>query len=233
MSIFSQWSDLFPRLAPGLWVSIKLTLAALVIGLLVGLAFALAGTSRRGWLKWSSIGLVELGRGLPGLIMLYLVYYGLPQVGLTLGNFVAASIALGLTTGAYMSEIMRAGISAVPSGQREASRALGLKPWKELRLVVLPQALRIVVPPLIGYGIILFQATSLAFAISTPELLSRAYNAASISFQYTAALTLAGVMYLVISLVGVLLTGLWRRPRSRFTTRRRAGAVGNPTLPVR
>lgn len=232
MSIFSQWADLFPKLAPGLWVSVKLTLAALVIGLLVGLAFALAGTSRRAWLKWSSIGLVELGRGLPGLIMLYLVYYGLPQLGLTLGNFVAASVALGLTTGAYMSEIMRAGISAVPRGQREASRALGLSPWKELRLVVLPQALRIVVPPLIGYAIILFQGTSLAFAISTPELLSRAYNAASISFQYTAALTLAGVMYLVISLAGVLLTGLWRKPGSRSSSRRRAGVSSNTTLPV-
>ena len=233
MSILNEWADLFPVLAPGLWVSVKLTVAALIIGLVVGLGFALAGTSRRGWLKWSSIGLVELGRGLPGLIMLYLVYYGLPQLGLTLGNFVAASIALGLTTGAYMSEIMRAGISAVPKGQREASRALGLGPWKELRLVVLPQALRIVVPPLIGYGIILFQATSLAFAISTPELLSRAYNAASISFQYTASLTLAGLMYLVISLAGVLMTGLWRGPRSRFAAPRRTAPPATTSLPVR
>lgn len=211
-TILGQWPDLFPVLLPGLWVSIKLTLAALVIGLALGLCFALAGTSSRGWLKWLSIGLVELFRGLPGLIMLYLIYYGLPQVGLTLPNFIAASVALGITTGAYTSEIIRAGITAVPRGQREASRALGLKPWKELRLVVLPQALRIVIPPLIGYGIILFQGTSLAFAISTPELLSRAYNAASISFQYTAALTLAGLMYLVISIAGVLLTGLWKGP---------------------
>lgn len=233
MSIFQQWSDLLPVLAPGLWVSVKLTAAALVIGLVVAVAFAVAATSSRGWVKWPSIGLVELGRGLPGLIMLYLVYYGLPQLGLTLANFVAASLGLGLTTGAYMSEIMRAGINAVPRGQREASRALGLKPWKELRLVVLPQALRIVVPPLIGYAIILFQGTSLAFAISTPELLSRAYNAASISFQYTAALTLAGLMYLVVSLIGVLLTGMWRGrgsrgPRSRRLSLRSRASVRIP-----
>jgi polar amino acid transport system permease protein len=164
--------------------------------------------------RWVALTLVELGRGAPGLIVLYLVYYGLPQVGLTLENFLAATVALGISTGAYTSEIIRAGLNAVPRGQREAARALGLSPFKELRLVVLPQALRIVIPPLVGFAIVLYQGTSLAFAISTPELLSRAYNAASISFQYTAALTLAGVMYAVLSLTAVALLGI-RNPLKR------------------
>ncbi len=95
----------------------------------------------------------------------------------------------------------------MPVGHREAARALSLTPAQELRLVVLPQALRKVIPPLIGFAIILYQGTSLAFAIGVPELLSRAYNAASITFQFTAALTLAGVMYAVVSLAATALAG--------------------------
>ena len=139
--------------------------------------------------------------------MLYLVYYGGPQLGISLTSFVAACVGLALTGACYMSEIIRAGILAVPRGQREASRALGLSAWKEFRLVVFPQALRIILPPLIGYGIIIFQGTSLAFAISTPELLSRAYNEASISFRYTAALSLAGLLFAAVSLTALALIG--------------------------
>jgi len=215
MSFLEQWREFFPILLPGLWLSIKLAVAALVIGLPFGVVLAVGETSPRSWLKWPVIGLVELGRGAPGLIILYLVYYGLPQVGLTLENFIAATVGLGITTAAYTSEIIRAGLLAVPRGQREASRALGLRPWKELRLVVLPQAIKIVIPPLIGWAILLFQGTSLTFAISTPELLSRAYNAASITFQFTAALTLAGTMYAAISLAAVALTGMPQALRHR------------------
>jgi polar amino acid transport system permease protein len=186
-------------------VTLKLTVASLALGFPFGAALAVAVSSARRAVRWPSIALVELGRGTPGLIVLYLVYYGLPQVGLTLANFLAATVALAISTAAYSSEIFRAGLLAVPAGQREASRALGLTPLKEFRLVVLPQALKFVIPPLIGFAIILYQATSLAFAISTPELLSRAYNAASITFQFTAALTLAGLMYAVISLLAIAL----------------------------
>ncbi|NJC70555.1 amino acid ABC transporter permease [Planosporangium thailandense] len=205
MDFLRQWQQFFPQFLPGLWVTLKLTVASLVLGFPLGAALAVAVSSTRRVIRWPSIVLVELGRGAPGLIVLYLVYYGLPQVGLTLPNFLAATVALAITTGAYSSEIFRAGLLAVPVGQREASRALGLKPFKEFRLVVLPQALKFVIPPLIGFAIILYQGTSLAFAISTPELLSRAYNAASITFQFTAALTLAGAMYAVISLLAIAL----------------------------
>lgn len=205
MDVLQQWQEFFPEFLPGLWVTLKLTVASLALGFPAGAALAVAVSSPRRAIRWPSIALVELGRGTPGLIVLYLVYYGLPQAGLTLPNFLAATVALAISTAAYSSEIFRAGLLAVPAGQREASKALGLKPLKEFRLVVLPQALKFVIPPLIGFAIILYQATSLAFAISTPELLSRAYNAASITFQFTAALTLAGGMYAVISLLAIAL----------------------------
>jgi polar amino acid transport system permease protein len=207
MEIFEQWAQFLPEFAPGLWTTIQLTVAALAMGFPAGVVLAILVASPNRILRWIFLVAVEVGRGLPALIVLYLVYFGLPQVNVTLPNFLAAAIALAITTAAYSSEIFRAGIQAVPRGHREASRALGLSPWKELRLVVLPQALRTVIPPLIGMSIIVYQATSLAFAISTPELLSVAYNAASITFQFTAALTLAGLMYAVISLIAIALAG--------------------------
>lgn len=207
MEFIDQWVTFFPDFLPGLLVTVELTVVSLLIGLPLGIALAVAVSSGSRAIRWPSIAVVELGRGVPGLILLYLVYFGLPQAGLTLPNFLSVAIALGISTSAYTSEIFRAGLQAVPKGHREAGRALGLSPWKELRLVVLPQALKIVVPPLIGFAIILYQGTSLAFAIATPELLSRAYNAASITFQFTAALTLAGVMYAAISLAAVALAG--------------------------
>ncbi|MGI8695950.1 MAG: amino acid ABC transporter permease [Mycobacteriales bacterium] len=209
--MLSQWRGFLPDFLDGLKVTMELTGASLLVGLPLGVLLALLVASKVHATRWIAIVGVEIGRGTPGLIMLYLVYYGLPQLHITLGNFLAATIGLGITTGAYTSEVFRAGINAVPDGQREASQALGLSAGHELRLVVLPQAIRLVIPPVIGFSILLYQGTSLAYAISTPELLSRAYNAATISYQFTAALTLAGLMYAVISLTAVALLRL-RRP---------------------
>ena len=206
-SIFQQWPDFFPKLLPGLWVTLKLTFASLGVGIPCGLALAVAGSTKRRLARWPIVVFVELGRGLPALVLLYLVYFGLPKAGLTLTAFVSATVALGAATAAYTSEIFRAGLEAVPAGQREAARAVGLSRWQELRLVVLPLAVRSVIPPLIGFGVLLYQGTSLAFVITVPELLSRAYQEATITFQFMSALVLVGVMYAAISLTVTLLVG--------------------------
>lgn len=212
MSLLSQWQSFFPDFLSGFKVTLELTGTSLLVGLPLGVLLALASISSRRIVRWATIGLVELGRGVPGLIVLYLVYYGLPQIHVTLTSFVSATAGLGFSTGAYTAEIFRAGITAVPRGQREASQALGLSRGQELRLIVLPQAIKIVLPPIVGFAILLYQATSLAFAISVPELLSHAYNDATITYQFTAALTLAGLMYAVVSLVAISLLR-FRRPR--------------------
>lgn len=199
------WQGYLPSFLDGLRVTMELTGTSLLIGLPLGVVLALASTASKRVIRWTFIAVVEIGRGAPALIVLYFVYYGLPQLHLTWSSFISAMIALGFETGAYTAEIFRAGINAVPAGQREASQALGLSRSKELRLIVLPQALRLVVPPVVGFSILLFQTTSLAYAVSVPELLSRAYNEASITYQFTATLTLAGVMYAVISLAAVAL----------------------------
>jgi polar amino acid transport system permease protein len=117
-----------------------------------------------------------------------------------LDAFLSASIALGVSFAAYSCAAIRAGLDAVPNGQREAARALGLHAGDELFRVILPQAVRMVTPPLLGWAIIYFQATSLAFAIAVPELLSRAYTLAVQNFQYFTLLGLAAVIYAAVSI---------------------------------
>lgn len=196
----AEWIDWLPRLLGGLVVSLQLTAAVLAIGLPLGVLLALMVDSRLRILRWVSLVLVEFGRGVPSLVLIYLVYLGLPPAGLTLSAFVSVTIALATNCAAYSSEIFRAGIGAVPKGQREAAKAIGLGAVQELRKIVLPQAVRNVIPPLLGYSIIVFQGTSLAFVIGISELLNRAYSIGSTTFQFLSVLVLAGVLYAVIAI---------------------------------
>ncbi|WP_377325357.1 amino acid ABC transporter permease [Pimelobacter simplex] len=230
MAMLNEWQDYLPDFLDGLVVTLQLTGVSLLLGLPLGLGLALAMTARRRAIRWPATLLVEVGRGAPALVVLYFVYYGLPQLSLTWSSFACAAIALAFTTSAYTADIFRAGINSIPVGHREACQALGLSHAKELRLVVLPQAIRVVIPPLVGFCILLYQGTSLAFAVSVPELLSRAYSQASITYQFTATLTLAGLVYGAISLAAVaLMRARWPR-RTPTTT---AGATRPPEPPTR
>ena len=207
-------------LLPGLWTSVLLTLALLAMGIPLGLLLAIGLSSRLRPVRLLTLACVEIGRGVPALVLIYLVYFGLPQAGLTIGAFAAGSMALAVSFGAYTSEVFRAGLAAVPSGQLEAARSLGLAPAKTFRLVVLPQAIRIVTPPLLGWAIVYFQATSLCFAIAVPELLSRAYTLATTTFQYLGILTLAAALYAVVCIPSSRLIARVERRRERATAGR-------------
>src|SRR5439155_25020309 len=113
----------------------------------VGLALALARLFGLWPLRWLAAAYIEVIRGTPLLIQLYLIYYGLPNIGIRLNAFVAAILGLGLNYAAYEAENYRAGIQAVPRGQTEAALALGMSRWQTLQHVVLPQALRVAIPP--------------------------------------------------------------------------------------
>ncbi len=199
-SLLHDWPHWFVTLLPGLWVSLELTFASLAIGLPLGLILALIVGSPRTSMRVVGLIIVEAGRGTPALMLLYLAYFGLPQAHVTLPQFAAASLALGASAAAYSSEIFRAGLQAIPRGQREAARAVGLGPWEELRLVVLPQAVRLVIPPVLGYAIIVFQGTSLAFVIGMPELLSVGYGIGTITFEMLSVLLLVGLLYASITI---------------------------------
>ena len=211
-SFTSQWADYLPTLLDGLKLSVGITAASLRFGIPLGLMLALATASPSKVPRAVAIAFVEVGRGAPALVVLQLVYFGLPGVGLSMGSITAACVALALTTGAYTSEILRAGLQSVAAGQREASEALGMNKLDELRFVILPQGLRVALPALVGFAIIIFQTTSLTFTIAVPELLSRAYSIGSSTFDYLSVLVLAGLLYAAISIPATWLTvGIERR----------------------
>lgn len=213
-----NWSDLLADLLPGLALSLQLTAAMLAMGLPLGLLMAVALSQKRKYISVPALALVEIGRGIPALVLLYMIYFGLPQTGISLDAFLSAGVGLAISFASYTSEVFRAGLAAVPHGQQEAGHALGLPRTVTFLRVLLPQALKIVVPPLLGWAIIYFQATSLAFALAVPELMSRAYVLATTNFQYLNMLALAAALYAIISIPLSLLSEHMNRRGSRTAT---------------
>jgi polar amino acid transport system permease protein len=216
---FELWLQWLPTLSAGLVTSIEVTVLCMLIGVPLGLIFALGVSMPQRFPRSLTVVLVELGRGAPALILLQFFYFGLPSVKLTLSSFVSSVLALAWCTGAYTSEIIRAGLQSVSHGQREACYAIGLSSSDTLRLVILPQGLRVAVPPLLGFGITMLQATSLCFTIALPELVTRAQQIGSETFLYMPVLLLAALLYIVISVPSTLLVSSLERRLSRHEAR--------------
>ncbi|RFC67648.1 MULTISPECIES: amino acid ABC transporter permease [Mesorhizobium] len=206
--IAAFWLDSLPQLLAGLSISLQVTGAALAIGFPLGLLLALGVQSKVKAVKLPSLCLVEIGRGAPALVVLQFAYFGLPQGGLTLSAFAAAVFALAWNTGAYTSEIIRAGLESVPFGEIEAASAMGMLPRDTLRFVIIPQGLRVAAPALLGFAVAVLQATSLCFAIALPELTSNAYMIGTITFRYMEILSLAGILYAAICVPATIAVGV-------------------------
>ena len=215
MSFLSDWAEWLGDLGPGLVVSIELTALCLLLGMPFGLLLALMIESSNRALQGVAFLAVEIGRGAPALVLLYLLYFGLPESGIALGAFFTAVFSLAWTTGAYASELFRAGIGAVPRGQREAATTCGLTGWTGFRHIILPQALRISTPPLASLAITIFQGSSLAFVIAVPELMSEAYALGASTFQYLSIFCLTAVMYGVVTLTALGFVRLLERRLNR------------------
>lgn len=206
---FVEWA---PHLLAGLVVSLQLTGLALIMGLPLGLLLALLSMTKMRLPRYVAILLVEIGRGAPALVVLQMVYYGLPSAGINTSAFIAAAVALALTTAAYTSEILRAGLNAVPQREFEAGLALGMTNSDIMRFVVIPQGVLFAVPALMGFAILIFQASALAFTISVPELLARAYRVGAATYLYLDVLILAGLFYLAVTIpFGWIVAGTERR----------------------
>jgi His/Glu/Gln/Arg/opine family amino acid ABC transporter permease subunit len=176
-----------------------MTALAYVVAVVAGLTIALARLSRRRMVATVAGWYVELIRGTPALTQLFLIYFGLASAGIVLSAFTAAVIGLGLNYAAYMSEVYRAGIEAVHRGQREAALAIGMTNALAMRTIILPQAVRIIVPPMANYAVSLLKDTSVASLISAPELMLRARDLSSEYFMPMELYLLAGAMYLVMA----------------------------------
>lgn len=208
IEFFGQAQAWLPKMLDGLYLSMTVTFFSLLIGIPLGFALSLSVASRTRSIRWLSLVIVELGRGAPSLVLLQFAYFGLPSTGLTLSSFGASVLALSWTTCAYTSEIIRGALHAVPKGQYEASLAVGLNPVDTMRFIIVPQGLKVALPSLFGFSILIFQSTSLCFAIALPELISRAYEIGTNTFQYFPALVLAGLLYLMICAPATIIVGL-------------------------
>jgi polar amino acid transport system permease protein len=193
-------------LLAGLGVTVALGAVSIVAGLISGMGLALVRLYAVRPLKAVARLYIDVFRSLPLLVLLVLVYYALPFIGIRLSSFAAAASALSLVSCAYSAEIFRAGIEAVPKGQFEAAAAIGLKWSHAMRDVVLPQALRIVMPPLTGNCINVLKDTALASVVAMPELLKQATQAQALAANPTPLIG-AAVLYLALLLPLVRLVG--------------------------
>ncbi|RJE79205.1 amino acid ABC transporter permease [Paracoccus sp. JM45] len=207
----------FPMLLKGLWITLQLGISSIIAGLLLGLALAMARLYAVAPLRFLTRVYIDIFRSIPLLVLLIIVYYALPFLGIRLSPFMSAMSALTLVSGAYTAEIFRAGIEAIPKGQFEASAALGLNGRQTMADVILPQAVRVVIPPLTNNSINVIKDTALASVVAMPDLLKQATQAQALSANPTpligAALIYLAFLWPLVALVS--------RMERRFAARRR------------
>lgn len=207
--------EALPYLLRGLLITIGLTAILAPLGLIAGLGLALVSNPRNPLLRFLVRGWINVFRAMPPLVLIILTFSALPFLGIRLPAFACVIIALLLNNSSYYCEIFRAGLGSVSPGQMEAARSTGLTTFDAMRFVVLPQAVRNVLPDLASNTIEVVKSTSLAAIIAVGEMLYVAGNIRSITFN-TSALTLAAIIYLIILLPAVRLAGrLERRPEAR------------------
>ena len=201
-----------PLLAAGLLTTVRICSLAMVIGLVLGGLLGLAAMSRFAPVRWLVIAYVDFIRGTPLLIQIFLVYFALPVVGITLPEFWAGVIALSLNAAGFIAEIVRAGIGAVEKGQTEAARSIGMRHHQVLFHVLLPQSLRAVVPPATNELISLVKGSALLSVISVYELTRAGQAIIAVHFApFEIFLLLALYYYLTISALAWLSRWLERR----------------------
>ncbi len=187
----------WPILLSGLVQTLLLSAMVVPLGLGGGVLLALLSTVRSPWVRWPLMAWVDVFRALPPLVLLIFVYAGLPFAGLEVSAWGAVAIGFFLNTGAYYGEILRAGIESVPAGQVEAARSTGLSRGQAMAWVVLPQAVRNVLPDLISNTLEVVKLTSIASVVALPELLFQARQAQSVTFNAT-PIVAAAVAYFVL-----------------------------------
>ncbi|NGM48234.1 cystine ABC transporter permease [Caulobacter sp. 602-2] len=205
-----------PLLLKGAVYTILLSLIGMSLGLLLGFGLALMRLSRSPLLRWPAAVYVSAFRGTPLLVQLFLIYYGLPQLGLELPPLIAAGIGFSLNVAAYAGEILRSAIAAVDKGQWEAAAVLGLTRGQAMRRIILPQAARTAVAPLSNSFISLVKDTSLAATIQVPELFRQAQLITARTYEIFAMYLSAAAIYWIVSSLLALGQGwLERRAEAR------------------
>ncbi len=217
-----NWREALLRLTRAAGVTVLLSFGAMVIAVTLGLALAVAQSRGPRWLQAFSTVYVEFFRGTPVLVQLLFLYFGLPRIGLAMPGWLTALVGLGLNYAAYESQVYRAALEAIPRGQYEAAYSLGMTPLLAFRRIILPQALRIALPPMTNDFVSLFKDTSVAFAISVWELATAYRELANASGEFLLLGLIVSAFYLLMSLP---LAHFARRLEKRMSDRQAIRAV--------
>ncbi|KHK64582.1 MULTISPECIES: ectoine/hydroxyectoine ABC transporter permease subunit EhuD [Pseudomonas] len=218
MTLF-DWSyaaQILPDLLRASLNTVGITLIGFLIAIVLGLFLAIGRRSRRFWLSWPATAVIEFIRSTPLLIQVYFLYYVLPNYGLSLTAMQVGILGIGLHYACYIAEVYRSGLDAVPRAQWEAVTALNIAPYDAYRNIILPQALRPIVPPLGNYLVAMLKDTPVLSAITVVEIMQQAKNIGSEHFRYLEPITLVGLFFLALSLA---LAYLVRRLETRMELR--------------
>ncbi|UVL74919.1 amino acid ABC transporter permease [Pseudomonas protegens] len=210
--------DFLPILLKGAVVTLQVTVGSFVLSSLIGLVFALMMVSKVRSVALFAIGVVNVIRGLPIIVQLFYIYFVLPDFGIQLTAMQAGVIGLGIAYSAYQAENFRAGIQAIHQGQIEAAESIGMRGPMIMRRVVLPQALRIALPPYGNTLVMMLKDSSLVSTITVAEMTRAGQLIASSTFENMTVYTLVALLYLVLSLP---LSFALRRLEARISTRRK------------
>lgn len=210
--------DILPRLLEATIVTIQATVVGFLVALVLGLILALLRRSSIRAISWIATAFIEFVRSTPLLVQLYFLFFILPSTGISMSPFLTGVVGLGMHYGTYLSEVYRAGIDSVPTGQWEAARALNFSVARTWRSIILPQAIPPMIPAFGNYFIVMFKETPLLSAITVVELLGAAKNVGARNFRYVEPYTLVGVIFFVLSYPSALLI---RRLEARLARRNR------------
>ena len=198
---FGFFIESFPSLMEGLKLTLFLTFLSLTIGFALGLLLALGRIYGKKPITWICIGYIEIIRGTPLLVQLFIFYYGLSSIGLNLSPLNAAILGLSLNSGAYQAEYLRSSIQSIPTGQMIAARTLGMNSIKSICNIILPQALRLSIPAWSNELIYLLKYSSLAYIIRVVELTAAGKFIAAETFRHIEVFAIIAIMYLILTTI--------------------------------
>lgn len=204
--------DSLPFLLQGVPMTLVLSILGMILGLVLGFFIALASGAKHIVFRWPARLYISFMRGTPMIVFLFLLYFGLPVIGIELTAFLAATLAFGLNSAAYIAEINRASLSSIDAGQWESAKALNMPYWTTMRAIILPQAVRIAIPPLSNVLLSIVKGTSLAAMITVPELFQKAQIVAGRTFD-------SMTMYILVALIYWPICGAISYLQNRLETR--------------
>ncbi|MBU0496718.1 MAG: amino acid ABC transporter permease [Candidatus Thermoplasmatota archaeon] len=204
-TIVSNFFDFFlaslPKLLEGFGNTLLLTFVSIIFGFLLGVVLAICKIYGNRLISGISIGYIEIIRGTPLIVQLFILYFGLPRIGIALSPIVAALVGLSLNSGAYQAEYLRGAIQSIESGQMVAARSIGMSKFQSIQNIILPQALRISIPAWSNELIYLLKYTSIAYIISVKELTAEGKFIAADTYRYLEIFAMIAIIYLITTII--------------------------------